>query len=443
MTAAQTQPAQTTAPAESAAQFKKLSLEELMNVEVTSVSRTESTVGESPAAIFVITQDMIRRSVQNHHPRALSHGAGHGRRPHQRQYLVGQRPGLRFGFWRQFQDKLLVQIDGRTLYNPIFSGVYWDHVDYPLEDIERIEVIRGPGASVWGANAVNGIINIITKPSSQTQGGLVSGGGGTAERGFGEVRYGGKLGADATYRVYGKGFTRDDDFSLAGDPHDAWTSGRGGFRVDWQPSAPNTFTFEGEYFHSDAQSFSRQTVSPFGFTNEHSEVSDGGNVLGRWSHQVDKDSSWSVQMYLDHVERDNASGLGLNLDWTTFDLDFQHEFPIGNRQKFIYGAGYRFSDAFVGGNPSFLGSLSPRVTNAIYSAFVQDQFALVKDKLAFTAGIKLEHNSFSGFEYEPTGRLLWTPTKRQTAWLAVSRARAHARWRSNIRRPLPSPQALR
>ena len=203
-TAPPTQPVDRSEPV-----LKKMSLEELLNVEVTSVSRQESTVGQSPAAITVLTPEMIRRSGATSIPGLFRMVPGMDvARLDTNKWAIGVR-----GFNARFQNDLLVQIDGRTLYNPIFSGVYWDTVDYPLEDIERIEIVRGPGASVWGANAVNGVINIITKSAKDTQGGLLVAGGGTAEIGFGEVRYGAKIGDNAYYRVYGKAFTRDDAFS--------------------------------------------------------------------------------------------------------------------------------------------------------------------------------------------------------------------------------------
>jgi iron complex outermembrane receptor protein len=193
-----------------------MSIEQLMDIEVTTVSRQESTVGQSPAAIHVITQEDIRRSGATTIPELFRRVPGiNVARIDGNKWAVSAR-----GFNNRFADKLLVQMDGRTVYNPLFSGVFWDAVDYPLEDIERIEVICGLGASVWGANAVNGIINIITKPATETQGGLVSGGRGTEEQGFGTFRYGGKLGNDLHYRVYGKGFTRDEQFSQEGDPHE-------------------------------------------------------------------------------------------------------------------------------------------------------------------------------------------------------------------------------
>ena len=427
-------PAQTQPALQSPSEIKKLSLEQLMDIEVTTVSRTDSTVGQSPAAIFVITQEMIRRSGVTTIPELFRMVPGMDvARIDGNKWAIGSR-----GFNQRFQDKLLVLVDGRTVYNPVFSGVYWDTVDYPLEDIERIEVIRGPGASVWGANAVNGIINIITKPAKDTQGGLASGGGGTEERGFGTFRYGGKISSNLFYRVYGKGFNRAEQFSATGDPHDGWWAASGGARLDWQAGERDAVMFEGGFFHDVAgrrdlrpTTNAASVVSQSGilftniFLNIENELTDGGHVLGRWSHTVDQDSSWTLQAYWDRVSR-HLDNLDFVLDWDTYDVDFQHQFPLGDRQKIVYGAGYRLVDSFTSDSRrdnGFVVTWDPnRRLTQTFSLFAQDQIAIVPDKFSVTLGTKVEHNDFTGFEVQPTGRLLWTPTKRQTVWAAVSRA---------------------
>jgi len=401
------------------AELKKMSLEELMNVEVTTVTRTESTVGLSPAAVFVITPEMIQRSGALTIPELFRMVPGMDvAQVNGNSWAVSSR-GLSSAYGAVFQNNLLVQVDGRSVYNPIFGGVFWDTVDYPLQDIERIEVVRGPGGSVWGDNAVNGVINIITKPADETQGGLVSGGAGTLDRGFGSVRYGGKIGDNTYYRVYGKGLTRGDDFDLQGEPNDSWTVGDGGFRIDSHPTDANQFTLQGDYVHSDASSFAVAATKPF--LTDFTERSNGTNVLGRWTHQVDRDSSWSLQTYWNYVERDSFDNI-LNLRWGTYDLDFQHNFLIGERQKFNYGLEYRYNDSFLG--PSSASTLTgvTRARQSVYSGFLQDQIALVPDRLIFTLGSKLEYNTFSRFEYQPSGRLLWSIDPRQSVWAAISRA---------------------
>ncbi len=397
---------------------------QLANIKVTSVSRTESTVAHSPAAIFVITPEMIQRSGATAIPELFRMVPGMNvARLDGNKWAVGVR-----GFNDRFSNKLLVQVDGRTVYNPSFSGVFWDTVDYPLEDIERIEVIRGPGASVWGANAVNGVINVITKPAQDTQGGLVSAGGGTEERGFGTFRYGGKLADDLHYRVYGKGFNRDKQFSQQGDPNDAWWGASGGLRLDWQPDEQNSFTFDGSYLRSEA---GRKDQHPtllgpsFISIDPEDEITDAAHVLGRWTRTLNTDSSWSLQAYWDRLERSSTAGI-THLRFDTFDLDFQQQFPLGERQKLVYGAGYRFIDAFQGDSSTDGGFVVSYDRNnrqlQLFSVFVQDEIAVVKDKVSLMLGSKFEHNDFTGFEVQPSARLLWTPTKRQSVWAAVSRA---------------------
>lgn len=411
-------PAQTEPP-----DYTKLSLEELMKIKVTTVSRTESTVGRSPAAVFVITREMIRRSGATVLPELFRMVPGMDvARIDGNKWAVSVR-----GFNQRFGDKLLVQVDGRTVYNPLFSGVYWDAVDYPLEDIERVEVIRGPGASVWGANAVNGIINVITRRAKDTQDGLLSGAGGTEEHGFGTVRYGGKGGDKLQYRVYGKGFTRGEQFSRAGDPNDRWWGVSGGLLLDGQVSERDSVTLRGDFLSSEAgrKDLRPMAAAPFVFTNVETEVTHAGNVFARWSRELDNDSRWALRAYWDHVGRKGDKGF-VDLRWTTFDVDFQHQFPLGHREKIVYGLGYRHVGAFLGPSTSdggFAVSFPPPDRRSrLVSAFAEDQIALVERKLVLTLGSKLEHNDFTGFEVQPTARLLWTPTERQSIWAAVSRA---------------------
>jgi iron complex outermembrane receptor protein len=419
-------PVDQTQPAPSnrlAASLSDMGLEDLMSLEVTTVSRQESTVGQSPAAVFVITQEMIRRSGATTIPElfrmvpgmnvARTSGGG---------WAVSAR-----GFNGNLADKLLVQVDGRTVYNPVFSGVYWDTVDYPLEDIERIEVVRGPGASVWGANAVNGIINIITKNAADTQGTLVKAGVGNEERALGVFRYGGQGGKDWNYRVYTKGLKRDEQYSATGDAHDAWQHGQGGFRIDRQASERDSMTLQGDYYDSDVQGLSLKPTlaAPFLVLNRDTEHSNGENLLFRWSREADKARGWQLQAYYDRFQRKSENGY-LGFDAQTFDLDFQHRMPLSKRHKFIYGFGYRtvdfsFRDS-IPDNGFSANFPDHQSTTHLLSAFAQDEFTLKPDKLTFTLGSKFEHNSFTGFEVEPTARLLWTPTPRQSVWAAASRA---------------------
>jgi iron complex outermembrane receptor protein len=404
-------------------ELKKLSVEELMQQQVTSVERRESTVGQSAAAIYVITQEEIRRSGSTTIPELFRRVPGMNvARINGNVWAVSVR-----GFNDRFANKLLVQMDGRTLYNPIFAGVYWDGVDYPLADIERIEIIRGPGASVWGANAVNGVVNIITKSSNDTKGGLLVGGAGNEETGFGTLRYGGNLTSNLTYRVFANGFDRDGQFSMERPPNDQWWGANTGVRLDWKPDDRNNAMLEGGYLHSVAgQSNLRpQAAPPFAFVNLENEVADAGHVLGRWIHQINNTDSWTAQLYWDHVERHSDNRIS-NYRWDTFDADFQHEFSPWDRHRIVYGAGYRYLD-FFGGQSERDAGLSQEFTHPrhhlqLASAFVQDDVTLIEEKFHLIAGSKFEHNDFTGFEVQPTGRLLWTPTKRQSAWFSVSRA---------------------
>lgn len=419
---------------------------------VNTVSRQESTVGKSPAAVFVITNEMIRRNGATSIPEALRMAPGvNVARIDSNKWAVSIR-----GFNDRFAQKLLVQVDGRVVYNQLTGGVYWDVPDVVLQDVDRIEVIRGPGATVWGSNAVNGIINIITKNSKDTQGLMVTAGGGSEDKGITSVRYGGQHEDDLHYRVYGKWFERDNSFLPTGSsqlapPPDAtpystakddWRAGRGGFRVDWNATSDDTVMLQGDAFavSSARGDFRPQTVAPFVWQNNDDEISIGGDVLMRWQHETGENANWALQMYWDHFGRSsgnynnvNANNPNhpnnvkvLNFRADTYDLDFQQQFPLGDRNKFIYGAGFRAVDTFfagsVGDDNFAIGSDPKNRVLYRYAAFLQDELTLVDDQWFFTAGSKFEHNTFAGFQYQPSGRLLWTPTNRQSAWAAVSRA---------------------
>jgi iron complex outermembrane receptor protein len=388
----------------------------LLGEEVTTVSRQPSTVGKSPAAIFVITPEMIQRSAANNIPDVLRMVPG---------VQVAQIDANKWaisirGFNNLYAGKLLVQIDGRDVYSQFFSGVIWSDQDVVLEDVERIEVIRGPGATVWGANAVNGVINIITKRAEDTQGWLVVGGTGTEWREFGTIRYGGKVGDDLNYRIYGKQFQVDDGVFPDGAGPDDWHQARGGARVDWTPTCEDTITAEGDLFDGDAGS--AQTMSfpapPFVGTPVFDTHDFGQDCILRWTHIIDDESDWSVQAYYDNYGRVTPF---VNLEQRTYDVDFVYRFPIGNANNIVCGTEYRrIDDHFFG---DFGLSLDPvrRSTN-LFSYFVQDEITLVEDEWYFIAGSKFEHNSFTGFEYQPSVRLLHTPSESESVWAAVSRA---------------------
>jgi iron complex outermembrane receptor protein len=278
-----------------------------------------------------------------------------------------------------------------------------------MEDISRIEVIRGPGATVWGANAVNGVINILSKSAEETQGLLVTVGGGNEERGFGGIRYGGTLASNVFFRVYGKYFDRDDSELPSGkDAQDGFQMGQGGFRIDWKPSKADLFTLQGDVYEGEVQ-------QP---TPDEIKLS-GGNVLGRWTHWFSEESDVQFQTYYDRTDRDMPPIFSEKLD--TYDVDAQFRFPFGQRQDIVCGLGYRLTRDDVGNSP-FLAFLPAHLDHDLFTGFVQDEIKLIENRLHFTLGSKFEHNDYTGFEYEPSGRLAWTPTTNQTVWAAASRA---------------------
>ncbi|MEK6236832.1 MAG: TonB-dependent receptor, partial [Planctomycetales bacterium] len=402
-------------------QLSQISIAPSLNLEVVSVSRTESTVGKSPAAVFVITNEMIRRSPARTIPEILKMVPGlNVAGMNANTWSVTAR-----GFSGKFANKLLVQIDGRDVYTPLFAGTRWDVQDVLLEDVERIEVIRGPGATVWGENAVNGVISIITKSSKDTQGSFVEAGAGDEWQSFSSARFGGQVSKDAHYRVWGKWFERDARpiaEGFGGDGGDAWRMARGGFRTDWRASSCDQVTAQGEYYdgfsgiHSNAFLFPGPPIPM-----DESQNLAGGHVLSRWTHTIDSEREWSAQAYFDRHERHSIMpNVFLGNDRNTIDFDFQYRFPLGCRQKIICGFGYRYADDVIR-NALTSRILPPRRSWDRFSYFIQDQVTLAEDRWYFTLGSKFSHNEFTGFEMQPSARLLWTPSQRVSVWGAVSR----------------------
>jgi iron complex outermembrane recepter protein len=390
-----------------------LSLEELMNVEVTTVSRKPESQMTAAAAIFVITPEAIRRSGVTSIPEALRLAPGvQVSRVDSSHWAISVR-----GFASTLSRSLLVLIDGRTVYSPLFAGTFWDVQDVLLEDIERIEVIRGPGGTLWGANAVNGVINIITKKAKDTQGSLAVAGGGTQERGFSSYRYGGKVGKDFSYRIYGKYFERADE---AQPEFDGWRKGQGGFRTDWDISSKDNLTVQGDvYAASVGQSASLSSFTPpFSRTERDDADLNGWNVLSRWRHEFNAKSDMSLQLYYDRTNRTQPDFREFR---DTFDLDFQHHIRLSSRHDFIWGLGYRLTSGVTHGSPTTIFD-PPRRSDNLYSGFGQYEFALIPDQVRLTIGTKLQFNDYSGTEVQPSGRLLWTPNSRNTVWASVSRA---------------------
>jgi iron complex outermembrane recepter protein len=394
----------------------ELSLEELMGTEVTSVSRKGEPRSEAADAIYVITHDEIERSGVRTLADALRLAPGmQVARVDANRWAVGVR-----GFASSLARSVLVLVDGRTVYNPLFAGTYWEVQDYPLDDVDRIEIIRGPGGTLWGANAFNGVINIITRSARQTQGGLLRAGAGSEERAFGTVRYGGRAGDKVYYRGYAKGFDRDAGFNPGGRDYDAWRMGRTGFRTDWDAGPRDAMTVQGDFFAGSLGE--RVPIAIFQppfrrVLREDGDIS-GGDVLARWTRVFSERSHVSLQAYWDNFYRRDPHFLERR---NTGDLDFQHRYRLAWWQEIIWGLGYRVSADHTAGVPGIRFDPADRTTD-LFSAFVQDEFTLVRNRLRLTVGSKIERNDFTGVELQPSGRLLWTPDARHTVWGAVSRA---------------------
>ncbi|CAD6880372.1 TonB-dependent receptor; Outer membrane receptor for ferrienterochelin and colicins [Methylomonas albis] len=328
-----------TAIASAETDLTELNLEELLSVKITSVSKKTQALGDAAAAVFVISHDDIKRSGATNIPDALRLAPGIDvGRIDANKWAVSSR-----GFNGRFSNKLLVLIDGRNIYTPAFSGVYWEMQDVMLEDVERIEVIRGSGAALWGANAVNGVINIITKHSADTQGGLLSAGGGSEERGFGAFRYGGKLNESTSGRAYVKGFERDALARASGRPAgDAWSKMQGGFRIDSDWSTADSATVQGDVYHSDLnqQIGLAMLAAPFRETIADQAQATGGNLLGRLQHRISDTSNYVLQLYFDSYDRRESF---IEEERYTGDVDFQHRFALNDWNDIIWGAGYRYT----------------------------------------------------------------------------------------------------
>jgi iron complex outermembrane receptor protein len=388
-----------------------LSLEQLGDIEVTSVSKRSEPLNEAPSSIFVITHDDLARTGAVRIPEALRYAPNlQVAQTSASRYVIGARGMNGAQQSQNFSNKLLVLIDGRSVYTPLYSGVYWDMQDVMLQDTDRIEVISGPGATLWGANAVNGVINITSRSSAQTQGVLfdLGGGGGDRDR-FGALRYGGRLSDALTFRVYGKAFwTADTRTAEGARANDHWSRGQAGFRMDWSPSAADSVTLQGDLYRGDeAQAGAR------------AEPIRGRNVLARWNHAWDGGSSLQLKAYYDRAQRGGeVTGTGFKID--TYDIDAQHSFALGPRNEVVWGGGYRTTKYFIDGSTVLLFS-PPGRTLHLANAFVQDRIAL-SQALKLTLGVKLEDNPYIKAALLPNARLSFTATDRLTLWAAASRA---------------------
>ena len=378
-----------------------LSLEELANLEITSVSRRAERLADAPASVYVITGEDIRRSGATSLPEALRLAPNlEVARIDARQYAISAR-----GFNSSTANKLLVLIDGRTVYTPLFSGVFWDAQDTYLDDIERIEVISGPGATLWGANAVNGVINIITRPAGDTQGTVLQGGIGNRERGL-MARHGIKLDGGAL-RIYGKTFERDNTARATGEGvRDEWRNTQIGFRADWGTAASG-FTLQGDAYRGGIEQAVGSDI----------EIS-GGNLLARLNRQLSGSDRVQLQAYFDNTARDIPGTFAEQLN--TLDLEAQHAFQATSRDFVTWGGGHRRAYDQVT-NTAALAFIPADTTLVWTNLFVQDERAL-QERLRLTLGAKLESNSYTGWEFLPSARLAWKPDKNQLLWSALSRA---------------------
>ncbi len=394
----------------------QMNLEDLMNIKVTSVSKREEKLSQTAAAVFVITQEDIRRSGATNIPDVLRMAPGVDvEQIDASTWAISIR-----GFNSRYANKVLVLIDGRSVYTPSFSGVFWEQIDMPLENIERIEVIRGPGATVWGANAVNGVISIITKSSKDTKGGLVTAATGSQIKAEGLAEFGGNVGKDATYRVFGNSFDIGDSAGAESPADDHWMRAHGGGRLDWDISPSDSLMVQGDLFANEGSQTRRSgfIAAPFESIFNQSVDAAGGDALARWNHTLSGGSQTSLQTYFDTYRR---TDMGVPEEERTFDLDFQDHVATSGRNNVVWGLGYRVSTS--GLSPGYGISFSPPAqTGSLFSAFLQDEIR-VSNSLWFTIGGKLEHNSYTGFQTEPSLRLLWTPpASRSTIWASASKA---------------------
>ncbi|THD78015.1 MAG: TonB-dependent receptor [Phenylobacterium sp.] len=407
------------APGEAAVeQLRGLSIEDLANVQVTTVSRHEESLAQAPASAYVITHEEIVRSGAQTLPEMLrlapnlyvAQSSAYG-------YVITARGLSGNSSFQNFSNKLLVLIDGRSVYTPLFSGVSWDLQDVLPEDIDHIEVISGPAGTLWGANAVEGVINIITRKSGDTQGGFVSAGGGELESSIG-LRYGGKIGDQATWRIYAHGYKGDSlDTPTGGSAHDGFDRVQGGFRVDWAASDKDTLFLEGDALDGSGDQF--DNIS-------------GGNVTGRWNHLFAGGSDLQVQAYVNREAEGHDITGGVPLWLNSYDLDVQHSLSLGARNDFVWGGEVRITQYRIEPDGG-LAFQPPRRTLNLADLFAQDTFALASS-LKLTLGLKLEHDPFSGWSPMPNARLAWTPNPTTLIWAAASRA---------IRAPTPFDDDVR
>lgn len=398
------------------------------NPEVFSVSKKKESAFDVASATYILSSEDMRRSGATSIPEALRLVPGlQVARMNGNTWAITAR-----GFDRQFSNKLLVMIDGRTVYTNLFSGVFWDIQDYVLEDIDRIEVVRGPGGTIWGANAVNGVINIITKNAAQTQGIYVSQIAGNQDKTITEARYGGKTANNDDYRFYVKKAVRNDmnQYITKGNNNDGIKQDRAGFRYDISSVTDSAISVHGDVFTATAKNYFKTLSNP----NQNDKDSRGANIVVNWNKKISNKSNFILNSYLDY---DQFSIPVLQRSAKTFDVDFQHFYNFSKDNQFIWGLGYRqivddIEESDNNGNIPINYSPDHRNDQWLYG-FVQEKFGLIPDKLYLTIGSKFEKNDYTGFEYQPNARLAYYPARNQTLWASVSRSiRTPTRGESDI-----------
>ncbi len=398
-------------------QYFDMNLSQLMEITITSAAKKPQTLADTAAAVFVITQEDIRRSGVTSIPEALAMAPGiQVARISASKWSISSR-----GFAGYTSNKLLVLIDGRSVYSPAYSGVFWNMQNTLLEDVDRIEVIRGPGGTVWGANAVNGVINIITRKASETQGSLVRAGVGSEERFMGAGRHGGRVGDNAFARLYVSGNDRGSN-TLAGgdeDAFDGWNTIQGGFRTDGRVGSNSEWTVQGDVFKNDGDQILFPfwvEQSPYLVANRAGIDNSGANLLGHWQHQLGGGRRLSAQAYWDYSATDEEV---FNVTYHTLDTELQYETPLGRSQALSVGLGFRRVDG--SSRDSYQLEL-PERTDDLYSIFLQDAISMIEERLVLTLGTKYEHNDYTGCEWQPSAKLLWKPAERHSLWTSMARA---------------------
>lgn len=404
-------------PDQSGNPLKQLSLAELGSVEVTTASKEPEEVWKTTAAVYVITHDDIERSGATSIPDALRLAPGvEVARIDSSKWSIGIR-----GFGSRLCRDVLVLIDGRTVYTTLIAGTYWEVQDYVLEDIDRIEVIRGPGGTIWGPNALNGVINIITKNSRETHGDYVSVGGGNMEEGFFNARYGGGDGKTFDYRMYAKGFNRGPEYHTDNINFDRWRAAQVGFRMDWSANNRDTFSLHGDMYDQG----NGESVDVTSYAPPYSQIVYstaplfGANLTGQWKRVFSEGNDVQLEAYFDRTNRQEADFSDIR---NTFDVDFMDRFRLPGRQAISWGLGARSSrgdDRIVNSGLAFV---PYNRTDLLFTAFLQDEITLVNNKLSLSLGTKALKTNYTGVQFEPTGRLLWTPTAHQSVWTAFTHA---------------------